>query len=430
MFSNLLSRHKFHLKPVRFSVLVAALLMVACSTASSAIGPTLPPNTDPAAANTPIVQIIPPTLTPEPLTFWIQSGVPQTIVNNVTGVLTQAGYVQSDAPDGAILQVVLDPGPDAALTAQWVYAVAAPFATVPDSISLAELQAYWQGSAGTISTFESAPNLVISTDVADLLIARFGSMAANLPVTMLDSNGLADAAWNTRLAISILPFEQLEPRWKVLSLDGQSVLDKALDVNAYPLTVRVGVIPQGDAGLQAVNELQVNGAWQATNRDPNQLSIVVMTGVTAMVRSTAMQMELRGYNFPAEKILPFFADADILHTSNEVSFAVDCPEPQWTGDPKGFCSQLYARCVRWESTALLRRRAQPDRRRASPHSDRAQWHALRLYRLQFCRAVRCMGDRHQSRCGSLRRLGGNHTADCRVEGQQRSRRGDRHVTIP
>jgi poly-gamma-glutamate synthesis protein (capsule biosynthesis protein) len=90
--------------------------------------------------------------------------------------------------------------------------------------------------------------------------------------------------------------------------------------------------------LQAVNVLQVNQAWQATNRDPNQLSIVVLTGVTAMVRSTAMQMELRGYTFPAENILPFFADADILHTSNEVSFATDCPEPEWTGDPEGFCS--------------------------------------------------------------------------------------------
>ncbi len=334
------SDHKSYFKLGRFMIIPAVLLIAACATTSPAVGPTMPPEAGQvdSPADTPALQAIPSTPTSEPLGFWIQPGVPQTIVDNVSATLTQAGYVQAGAPDGTILQVVLDPGPGAALTAQWVYTVAAPFATVPDSISLAELQGYWQGSAGAISGFEVAPNVVISPDVADLLISRFGAMSAGLPVTLVDSGALTDSAWNARPAISILPFEQLEPRWKILPLDGLSVLDKTLDINAYPLTVRVGVIPQGDAGLQAVNVLQVNEAWQATNRDPNQMSIVVLTGVTALVRSTAMQMELRGYTFPAENILPFFADADILHTSNEVSFAIDCPEPEWTGDPEGFCS--------------------------------------------------------------------------------------------
>jgi poly-gamma-glutamate synthesis protein (capsule biosynthesis protein) len=62
-----------------------------------------------------------------------------------------------------------------------------------------------------------------------------------------------------------------------------------------------------------------------------------MTGVTALSRAVARQMELHGADFPAEKILPFFADADILHTSNEASFTPDCPPQDWFGDPV-FCS--------------------------------------------------------------------------------------------
>jgi poly-gamma-glutamate synthesis protein (capsule biosynthesis protein) len=42
-------------------------------------------------------------------------------------------------------------------------------------------------------------------------------------------------------------------------------------------------------------------------------------------------------NYPSEKILPFFADADILHTSNEVSFTPKCPPPEPIGD-ETFCS--------------------------------------------------------------------------------------------
>lgn len=43
-------------------------------------------------------------------------------------------------------------------------------------------------------------------------------------------------------------------------------------------------------------------------------------------------------DFPARQILPFLAEADILHISNEASFAADCPEPDWYGEPR-FCSQ-------------------------------------------------------------------------------------------
>jgi len=79
--------------------------------------------------------------------------------------------------------------------------------------------------------------------------------------------------------------------------------------------------------------------WQGptTNRDPNKLTRVAMTGVTALVRATASQMEQNGVLYPGEEVAAVLQSADIAHISNEVSFAPDCPFP----DPYGgtiFCS--------------------------------------------------------------------------------------------
>jgi len=123
---------------------------------------------------------------------------------------------------------------------------------------------------------------------------------------------------------------------KVIILDGLSVLDRDLDPMAYPLTIPFAAGGQGEAAEAGLGTL--GAGWPASNRDPARISVVTLTGVTAMARATAMQMELRGYDFPLRQIAPFFADADILHTSNEVAFATDCPNPDWVGEPI-FCSK-------------------------------------------------------------------------------------------
>jgi len=61
-----------------------------------------------------------------------------------------------------------------------------------------------------------------------------------------------------------------------------------------------------------------------TNRDPSRLTIVAMTGVTALVRATAFTMEQRGVKYPGKDVRDWLRDADITHISNEVPFARDC----------------------------------------------------------------------------------------------------------
>ncbi len=77
----------------------------------------------------------------------------------------------------------------------------------------------------------------------------------------------------------------------------------------------------------------------ASNRDPDKLATVVVTGVTALTRATAWQMDLHTPTWPADLIGDWLRDADITHVSNEVSFTPDCPP----GDPSRaimrFCTQ-------------------------------------------------------------------------------------------
>jgi poly-gamma-glutamate synthesis protein (capsule biosynthesis protein) len=271
--------------------------------------------------------------------YWLGPGVPASLSEALVPTFEQAGLQPAGGPDGALIGVQVNPPAETALTAQWVYAIAAPFPTVADDVAWQAVQQYWlAGDASGLVGFETPPSLVLSPDVVDWLTAEIGPPAAGLALQTGAPAELEALAWDARPSLSILPFEALTPRWKVLRLDGQSVLDKALDAAAYPLTRTVGLSAAGDQGQQIAAALQSGGVWPATNRDPARMTVVTMTGVTALVRATAMMMESRGITYPADAILPFFADADILHTSNEVSFSASCPPPDWVGPPQDFCS--------------------------------------------------------------------------------------------
>jgi poly-gamma-glutamate synthesis protein (capsule biosynthesis protein) len=144
---------------------------------------------------------------------------------------------------------------------------------------------------------------------------------------------MLQTAWEQPGALFILPFEELEPRWKVLRVDGMSPLDKEFDPQKYPLGVWFDLTAAGNqTGAEGV-------LLPATNRDPEKMTVVLMTGVTALVRATAAKMEAQGMTFPGKDILPWFQSADLRHISNEIAFSPDCPEPNPYQTSLIFCSQ-------------------------------------------------------------------------------------------
>lgn len=188
------------------------------------------------------------------------------------------------------------------------YAVVAPFATAQDEIALAEIRARWQG--------QGAGEIFVTADAAGMLADQFGSfrrpaVSAGQLLTQLEAN---------RQAVGILAFDQLDPRFKVLAVDGMNLLSNQLDPADYPLAVAISV--DGKAERLVADLLQP--LVEPTNRNKQQLTTLLMTGVTAMARGTAAAIERNNLTYPAEIISATLAAADITHVSNEIPFLADC----------------------------------------------------------------------------------------------------------
>lgn len=341
---------------VLLTMVLTTLLLTACSPAQSAVSflnalaersakapaPPIAPMAFPTPTVTPVAYILPPvvaqpptatpppvlpvpTATPEmiagPITVALHESVPSewgavvlARLNQIDNVETASGVHSLRVLDQpAAAQVLVDVRPLAAATAplaERVFAVAMPFATIRDEISLEEVQAAWMGAEG------AAP-LYASVETVALLRPVLGDFAGILS----PQSDLLAAVENNPGALAILPFDRLDPRFKALTVDGANVLSNQLDVRSYPLAVALNV--EGN-GAGAVRPLLRDSVLPVTNRNSERLTQLIMTGVTAMSRVTALRMDQKGYDYPSQVISDVFAAADITHISNEVPFLDDC----------------------------------------------------------------------------------------------------------
>ena len=209
---------------------------------------------------------------------------------------------------------------------QWIYALVAPFPTVKDGVTFDELHLAWtEGTAP--APFSGIPLLMDQATLA-AFTALWDAPAAE-SVRVVPSDQLLDVAWAEKPSWAIIPFESLEPRWKVLAVDDQSPIRKGFDVSSYPLVI--------DFTLQASDDLQSSN-FPTTNYDSSKLTTIILTGVTALVRATAYTMELKGSTYPGEKIRDLMREADIAHVSNEIPFFTGCTFPKPDAGALVFCS--------------------------------------------------------------------------------------------
>jgi hypothetical protein len=233
-------------------------------------------------------------------------------------------------PDATTANVKLEVGTQN-LVSQWVYALVTPFSSTLQGISSNDLLSRWQG--GSPAVFGNLP-LLMDQNTYDAFSAIWGP-ATGTNVNVIAKNELLDYAWMHPPALAIVPFEALEPRWKVLPVDGLSPIHKGFDPANYPLKIPISL--NGDPGL--IELIKTNFEIPASNLDPQKMTIVAMTGVTALVRATAYEMERHGITYPDQDIRDWLLSADITHISNEVPFAEDCPYPNPTQADVRFCSR-------------------------------------------------------------------------------------------
>ncbi len=250
-------------------------------------------------------------------------GVPADIITAAQAVAAANPQLFAWVDDPAAADVRLTVN-DGAPLATWLYVVAAPFATVADDTTWPAVTGGWATGASELG------RLFVDPTTAAALTAVWGPSGGAQTV----SDDFIGAVWAARPSWIIVPFENLRPEWKVIRLDGHSPLTHDFDANGYPLSMPMTV--SGDEA--AVQEFLAHWAGPATNRVPAKLTRVAMSGVTALVRATAAQMERNGILWPGEEVGPVLRSADIAHMSNEVSFAADCPFPDAYGGTT-FCSR-------------------------------------------------------------------------------------------
>ena len=296
---------------------IGVALFVACSNMRYNPTVTPTPTRTPQPTPTPV-----PTLTPTPawpVAVFVPFGLPGQAADALQLAIEQhpdlfrASEVQADAD----VQVVFNVAGGASPLAEWIFALVAPFPTLTDDVAWADVVGAWSGTAS--GPFRDRP-LLVTRETAAMLANVLGDPSPGA-IELLPAEEMIDRAWASQPSWAIIPFESLEPRWKALRIDGLSVLDENLDTKAYPLAVRVSV-----AGIER-GVRKLDEALNATfaNRDPSKMSTVILTGVTALTRATAVRMDRHGPTYPGEDIKPWLLDADITHISNEVSFATSCP---------------------------------------------------------------------------------------------------------
>ena len=284
-------------------------------------------------------QVVP---TPALKGVWFPPYLPTGLVSQV---FLPSTFIKVNDPQQAELR--LDVGSDAPL-ANWVYALVAPFPTVTDELSLPELQQFWSGQAQ--GNFP-AKRLIMDGSTQSLFSKLWGNPDAE-KINSLPSAELLDTAWEEKTTWAIIPFEELQPRWKVIGLDGQSPIEKKFDLQKYGLSVPFSFSGSGDAVqfLYALDARQNGSLKQVfSNRAANKMTVVAMTGVTALVRGTAYFMERYGMTYPALDIGGILREADITHISNEVPFWSQCPKP--FSDPEKDRTMVF--CSRPEYIQLL-----------------------------------------------------------------------------
>ncbi|MCS6847028.1 MAG: CapA family protein [Anaerolineae bacterium] len=301
-----------------------------------------------------------PTPTPVPVkTIWIDPALPtrwrESLVQQMGEFAqrTASSRRRVTLTDSSAADVRIGVGDAGAPLITHTLAVAAPFPTVPDGIAFADFARFWRGEpaalAGLSDDEQTPPTLFLDPETRAVLTLLLGPAAESQNIQIVPVEEVITSAWAAQpAAFAVVPFDRLEARWKLLHVDGINLFEREADMSAYPLTLSVRA--QGDPALVAEIATTVPAA---NNRDLSKMAIVAMTGVTALVRGTAVRMEEKGITYPAEKIRDWLVTADVTHISNEVSFWENCPPPSFSSGVVMCSDPRYMELLRYVGTDVI-----------------------------------------------------------------------------
>jgi len=274
------------------------------------------PRTERSVTPTPELSII-------PSTIWIDPHYPSTI-HSIFNSLSNFEVVL-DQQDSTLTTSSVSGIP----VGSWTYLLVTPFPSLRENISVPDLLSLWQNGN------PSSPHdlqISLSEDTKNALTLLLGD--PNLDgLRIVEADKILPPLLPGVDSLAIIPFDQINSHWKILSIGNQNPLDPDFDQAEYLLTlpIFISTLSEPIGSITSLNPIE--------NFNPNKLTTIALTGVTALVRDTASIMEEKGILYPAEDIHSLLESADITHISNEVPFAEDCPSPDPDQISLYFCSK-------------------------------------------------------------------------------------------
>jgi poly-gamma-glutamate synthesis protein (capsule biosynthesis protein) len=259
---------------------------------------------------------------------WFDPGIPNELKS---GFYLPFAFVLASSQADAQLSLLT--GQESSVESLWIYALVAAFPTVQDDITWQDFENMWKGYQAAYSTFSKVVVSQATFSAMENILGVPGDGATEI----VPEEEIVNRLWADRNSLAIVPFEDLQPRMKVLSIDSNSPIKKNFNQGSYPLVEIYGL--SGDAAL--LDSIHARGAqvFPVSNRDPQKLTVVTMTGTTALVRAIAYKMETKGITYPGEKIKDVLGQGDFLDVSNEISFTPDCTYPNPNSSSLNFCSK-------------------------------------------------------------------------------------------
>ncbi len=307
-------------------ILTAGVLLTSCSST-----PMLSTNI-PAEIPTPVITATP--YQPETISLYLSSGFPQSWKGALEHINSLPLADELPSASLAISQGFPTENELEYANFTKIFAAVVPFPTVNDTITMDEIEGLWNGAQD--DTF----NELLMSSETDKVFQELWGKDHSAVVRIMEQGDLLDAAWGSLTTLAIVPFEEISPRWKVLKINGISPLDKPMNTGDYPLTITYHLVGKNTEDPLAQSIIgKISEALPVTNRDESKMTVVAMSGTTALVRTTAYKIEQQGVMYPISEIKKWFLSADIRHVSNEISINKDCPDPNpWTTSLR-FCTK-------------------------------------------------------------------------------------------
>ena len=309
-----------------FILMIMIVSMTSCQTAE-VIEPARLPTTEETLQQNTKYPVAERTLTPtKPITATVTSGLlfDNDVPEWVQELLSQHIEIQqriSDFPNGVEVGFT----ETAFQIGNIQYFLVAPFDLPLTSISLNEFNYIWSVSSVDDNAWKGS--FLLSEESERILRYRWGEHGSGVNVVQFSEEELIASLFNgNHDKIAIIPAQHLSSELRTIRIDNKSFFQTGDNLVRSVFNVPL-------YSTEKIIEEPIS-----INFSTDRLTTVNITGVTALVRATAVLMRINGNAYPAEQIIDILTLADYTHISNEVSFSPFCPVQQYTSENLLFCS--------------------------------------------------------------------------------------------